>query len=613
MHHAFDHVKCSRTLECCNDATFEWEYASPAVLLQYTLKESPALQQVYESVLARDPCTETAPWSIVLGFDEFTPGAQFSLDNRRKGMNLYYNFVNLGPHVLSLDGTWFVLCCVRHDEMVNVKGGWSFMFATLLREMFLDPNNGFLVAGVGVVLRGKHHILFARLRNILSDGDGHRMLFCWKGAAGLKCCLRHSNVLKKGSHALISRCTDHVEISCASPEKFRVRSHADFCRSYDLVKAATLRRQANGMTQTLFEQVTMAEGFTYTPGGMPYDDQCRGLGIFESITLDWVHSACQDGMLTTDMTAYMSAASEKLGISFAQVEHHLKGDWHFPMAMRSKSGQLHRIFSQYRKSSDSDEVDRVRASASELIGVYVLVRDFIETEVGDPPELARERQSFEAACLCIDIILRAKMSLLSMRDASNLLTRALSDHMQKHLAAYGDRYLKPKNHWMFDVAERFATDPCVLDALIVERLHLVVRRAAELIRNLRSYEASVLSVAIDSQIAKLSNLSGACSLTTKSNRGLFGFSDADFADNMQVLGMHISVDDIVFRGSDAAKVCACALEDGVAFAIVDEMDVVATLSRHKSTYRPAGRLQVWRALDMEQALIKELQTHGECR
>ena len=52
---------------------------------------------------------------------------------------------------------------------------------------------------------------------------------------------------------------------------------------------------------------------------------------------------------------------------------------------------------------------------------------------------------------------------------------AVSDHMRKHLAAYGDANIKPKHHWMFDVAEQLATHPCVLDAFITERLHLRVK------------------------------------------------------------------------------------------------------------------------------------------
>ena len=57
----------------------------------------------------------------------------------------------------------------------------------------------------------------------------------------------------------------------------------------------------------------------------------------------------------------------------------------------------------------------------------------------------------------------------------------------------------------------------------------------------------------------------ACSVILKKHldNGLraVGLDDAEFADSIQVLGMHLGAQDI----------CACALEDGVPFVIVDAM------------------------------------------
>ena len=47
------------------------------------------------------------------------------------------------------------------------------------------------------MIGGTPVLLFARLSILLSDGDGLRMAFGWKGAGGLRACLRHCNVLKK--------------------------------------------------------------------------------------------------------------------------------------------------------------------------------------------------------------------------------------------------------------------------------------------------------------------------------------------------------------------------------------------------------------------------------
>ena len=48
-----------------------------------------------------------------------------------------------------------------------------------------------------MTLDGQPKLLFAKLGNVLADGEGHMMAFDWKGASALKPCLRHFNVYKK--------------------------------------------------------------------------------------------------------------------------------------------------------------------------------------------------------------------------------------------------------------------------------------------------------------------------------------------------------------------------------------------------------------------------------
>ena len=55
-----------------------------------------------------------------------------------------------------------------------------------------------------------------------------------------------------------------------------------------------------------------------------------------------------------------------------------------------------------------------------------------------------------------------------------MLLDAIGRHQRLHIAAYGVDKLKPKHHWMFDVAEMLQHTEAVLDAFIIERLHLRV-------------------------------------------------------------------------------------------------------------------------------------------
>jgi hypothetical protein len=84
----------------------------------------------------------------------------------------------------------------------KVLGGWSHM-ARLYLENQLIHGMGLATAGVAVNVCGKHVMLFATLSNVLADGEGHAKFWGWKGASGLKPCLKHTNVLKKACRCII--------------------------------------------------------------------------------------------------------------------------------------------------------------------------------------------------------------------------------------------------------------------------------------------------------------------------------------------------------------------------------------------------------------------------
>ena len=63
---------------------FNWDMADPVLLVQEVLGSSTQLQTLYGRAAQRFPCSATAPWSIVIGLDEFTPGSKFKQMNLRK-------------------------------------------------------------------------------------------------------------------------------------------------------------------------------------------------------------------------------------------------------------------------------------------------------------------------------------------------------------------------------------------------------------------------------------------------------------------------------------------------------------------------------------------------
>ena len=77
----------------------------------------------------------------------------------------------------------------------------------------------------------------------------------------------------------------------------------EFHHSCDLVAAAHARHRDGEITKTLLENIEKTEGIRYVPGGLAYDLRLRRLGFFEAITVDWVHTWLQDGVLTAALNS----------------------------------------------------------------------------------------------------------------------------------------------------------------------------------------------------------------------------------------------------------------------------------------------------------------------
>ena len=469
------------------------------------------------------------------------------------------------------------------------------MMALFMKLMFFGPV-GFMTGGVPLTILGEPLLFFATLKLIISDGDGLRIAFCWRGAGSIKPCLRHANVLRKDSD-LAGRIEGYVEITCDRPDEFKF-DPIELGESFDKVEAAHNAVQEGHITQLLYDRIVQAEGFNYVEGGVPYDDELRErLALFESIRVDWVHSAMQDGALTVAMHLVLAAAQD----GYQRMEEHCKRPWRFPASVQAKSKAMHRIFNEYRTNSEGDH-DKLRATASECLGVYTLLRHFAESELVHEEGMEPHVAVFRAICRAIDVIQMAKKGLLPMRRAGVQLKETLQRWLQLHKALYGERHIKPKFHWMFDVAEVMADgDELVMDQFVIERLHLLIKPHAERIDNLRVFEKSVLKSALNAQLSTQALMSGECCLTSKP-LPLAGMG-ARLASHMSARGTHIAVDDLVFHANSVGRVAACAEGDGMYFLVVRTFRLVEPITSYSSRWRATREVQLWLAEEVEQDLV----------
>ena len=186
-----------------NGRDFDLDIIDPCKFVRGLVATSPATAAVYSEAARRHPPSPARPWHLVIGFDEFTPGNKNRFDQSRKTMVVSVTFRELGQTSMSDELFWHTIVVVRSNVLKEIVGGFSCVLRHIL-EHIMTATIGLATSGVQLDLEHGSTLLFASISNILSDGDGLRMAFDWKGASGIKPCIKHMNVFKKDIHPRVT-------------------------------------------------------------------------------------------------------------------------------------------------------------------------------------------------------------------------------------------------------------------------------------------------------------------------------------------------------------------------------------------------------------------------
>ena len=557
-----------------NGEEFPLEHAEPALLISEMVASGEGVSSAYCNALERHGCTE---WRTVVAFDEFSPGSKLKVDNRRKTMDCYVSFLELGQYVLADTAAWAIPLIVRHCMLVRIPGGWARVLRYFLDRLFFGPH-GLATSGMALTLRGKSVVITAKLHSVLADGEGLKHAFDWKGSSGLKPCLLHPNVCMKGSD-LVGRRPGFVEIDCFLPSEFKTWSQADVARTMRMLNEAARRVAANAMPKRRLAELSMVYGLNPNEHSLwthpRLSDVCT-TDLVGTITYDWVHSLLQDGSWAVEAWAFLQRC-EGLGHTSADISAFLQDErWMWPQSTWSKGRSLWRVFDSYRSQS-SDVAGKLKASASELLGLFALLLHFVHINIDDVEDLRPARRSFEAACHVLTVILVCKRGGMSPAAGADALLQAVQNHVRLHLEAYGNQHLRPKHHWMLHIGPQFLRDGIMLDCFIVERGHLLVKNIAEHVKNTSHYESYVMSGIVNALLKH-----SAVATLGSGLRGRIGsWHGLPIAGSMIVLGLQAAAGDIVFCGEAAGQILACVQEDEGLYAIVDELQLVEAGSRRR--------------------------------
>jgi hypothetical protein len=193
-------IFCSSELPLKQGGSWKYEFLDPCRLLAFRLEHDRDFAAMFAASVALSPPSLERPWRLAIAFDEFTPGDQFRSDNGRKAMVCSFAFIEFGQAALTSEHAWTTPVVVRSAKLQQVVGGWPRVLKDMLHRLLLG-SEGLATAGLALRVGDAEVLLFGHVHAILGDGDGHRLLWDWRGQGCFTPCLKHYNVLKKDCFA----------------------------------------------------------------------------------------------------------------------------------------------------------------------------------------------------------------------------------------------------------------------------------------------------------------------------------------------------------------------------------------------------------------------------
>ena len=499
----------------------------------------------------------------------------------------------------------FTPLSIRSAVATTVDGGYSCILAKFLRALLHGPH-GSLTAGIPLDLgNGSIAVIWATITNLLADGEGLALAYQWNGASSIRCCLKHHNCVSKSSGlAALDTTGTFVDIACTDAGKFLQWNQGDIIANATGICEAREKLDSGEMRITAFNKMVTACGFKATRSGILQDRQLsQHIQWVEVATYDWMHTFLQNGVLTDELHAMYVCT----GCAAATLHAFLKDGWRYPSWLPNSSRYGFEVFSEKRKPDN-----KLKATASETLGLYPLFRFWLETEFNGPPTVAPQLKSFMACCEVVALLMAAKHSGRA-REGAEEIQRAMEKFLKLHLAAYKDLLIKPKTHWAMDIPDQLRRDGMVLDAFSLERLHLRAKRIAEQAKNTTRFEETAIAGLILSHLQSLREIEEE-GLQGKT-RILQEFSNTFQAISAAWKGIRVKRNDVVYHGNGLGQVVTCARKaDEIPFCIVETYHRCENTSKHSSKWKATGGIaacslhglrfpRAWKELDDDVLLV----------
>lgn len=537
---------------------FNWPVASLPKLVQQLSTQCAGFRGVLSEALRHHPAGPGHRWHLVVYLDEVVPGNVLAPDNKRKIMAFYCTFREMDAELFN-EAVWLPLGVIRRSIVGTVIGGWSAVVSALLGNLLLGPTS--LVSGGIDVAVPELHTIFGDLSNILADEAALHCVWDNTGASGLFPCMLCRNVVS-GSSQLGAHDSSGTLVSISCPSYSRLQLNSD---RHIWAMADELVASAPASTKAALKTKGKVFGVNLNRSGLLCNQQLRSLvPPATTFTFDPMHVFYVSGVVNFEFHLLLGSIHTQLGLGYASLHEACQAAWVWPRWASATC--VKDIFTERRARHNQESF---RASASELLACYPIVRQWLHSVVVPTGAVREQVQSCLALFEVLDLLDSLKFDF--NRDVAFELQRAVEHFLTLHASAYGEEGMKPKHHMMHHVAPQIIRDSMYLDCFTMERKNKAIKScAAHHCRPDNQFESSVLGRVLVEQAGQLLQCSTQGLRVPRGDpevAAALGVASCSTCDSMRSGRRRLSVGMVAFGSQQAVLVQACVEADGMLLAL----------------------------------------------
>ena len=214
------------------------------------------------------------------------------------------------------------------------------------------------------------------------------------------------------------------------------------------------------MSLKAFKLLEQSLGYGLVPNGVLACRELRGAFGISSFQFDWVHNILVQGIFPIELNLFIELWS---GAMVKRLSDFVKAHT-WPKWLASKVSQI-----KIQKGTE------VKGSASEFLGVYSIIRSFVEEEKIHLDQSARVSSaaiSFLALCELLDLLALSIRASISSERLRCLITQ----HLRLFKEAHGIQYMVPKHHYNLHIPAQMDRHQVLLNTFVMERRHKIVKK-----------------------------------------------------------------------------------------------------------------------------------------